>query len=115
MDREKIDDLKEQYPDLAEKLEQLAKEHEFIGVVHTQAGVAIFRRPKPAEYRRHFAMIFDEKDRALSLEVLARATVVHPSKQEFDKWLSEWPGIPSACSETLMELSGSAKAARGKG
>jgi hypothetical protein len=114
MKQDAIDALVAEYPEAKEQIAAMAGEHGEIAVVDTKSGIAIFRKPKPAEYERHLSLLFEEKTRPKAASYLARACVVYPSKEVFDGWLAEYPGIPLACTGSLTELAGAAKRERGK-
>ena len=110
MDQEKIKTLKaDTGRELHETIDQLIAAHGEIAVVRTAMGVAIFRKPRRMEYKRHLSMLFNEKQRADAVEALARDCVVHPEKTTFAEWLESKPGIPIVCSDALTKLAGGAK------
>lgn len=108
-DAKKIEQWTESFPELTEKLAEMDAKHPEIAVVNTAKGPAIFRRPTRVEYKRHLAMIFDEKKRADAAEFLALATCVHPPREVFLAWVEEKAGIPLACADVLSELAGASK------
>ena len=114
MDQKKIEELVAAYPEAEAQIKEQAEKHGAIGVVDTIGGLAIFRRPKPAEYERHLALLFDEKSRPKAAGFLARACVVYPAREAFDAWCTEYPGIPIACADVLSDLAGASKRERGK-
>lgn len=109
LDTKKREELDALYPELAEQIAEHDAKHPEIAVVRTAKGPAIFRRPTRVEYKRHLAMIFDEKKRADAAEFLAMATCVHPPREVFLAWVEEKPGIPLAVADVLSELAGTAK------
>lgn len=66
----------------------------------------VLRKPTRAEYKRFRAMSHNPAQVAEAQEILARSTVVYPSKEAFDALLEDWPGIPEACGKAFTELSG---------
>lgn len=66
----------------------------------------VLRKPTRAEYKRFRAMSHNPAQVPDAQEVLARATVVYPTREEFDALLEEYPGIPEACGKSFTELSG---------
>jgi hypothetical protein len=74
-------------------------------LVGTQHGDFVFRAPSAPEYRRFQDSIADKKA-SQAIEFLARACVVHPSREEFASLLEQYPGIPADCTEALVALAG---------
>jgi hypothetical protein len=89
-----------------EQFEKLESEHGQIVAVNTVEGECAFRRAKHAEYKRYLDCLFDEKRRSSAQEILVRACVIHPSKEDFGKMLESAPGIAVTCSSALLELCG---------
>lgn len=90
-------------------LEKLKAEHGEVAEVSTPCGTLVFRKPKRAEYKRHLAKVFDEKQRPDAVEWLARVCVVHPTREAFDAMLEDKPGIPILCADALAKLAGAAQ------
>lgn len=66
----------------------------------------VLRKPTRAEYKRFRAMSHNPSQVSDAQEVLARSTVVYPTREAFDALLEEWPGIPEAAGKAFTELSG---------
>lgn len=95
-----------------EQIEKLDTDHADRGgvaAVHTVMGTAAFRRAKRVELQRFNAAILgdDANLKATASYVLAVATVVHPSQDEFKRWCDEAPAIPTACIKSIMKHAGS--------
>ena len=66
----------------------------------------VFRKPTPSEYKAFRADSVNPQRAPDSQEILARKTVVHPNRMEFDRLLDEFPGIPAAAGWSLKKLCG---------
>lgn len=89
-----------------EKFAELESAHGEIVAVHTVLGECAFKRPSRADYKRYMSLLFNEKTRDQAQEVIVRACVIHPSKDEFNKMLDTAPGIATSCSGPVLELAG---------
>lgn len=87
-------------------IEELEEKHGEVTTVETVLGLAVFRSPTRGEYRRFRSSIHDARKRADAGEILVRDCVVHPSLEEFDRWLDKKPGIAEVCSDPVLELAG---------
>jgi hypothetical protein len=66
----------------------------------------VFRKPSATEYKIFRSQLFNESSRDKAFEVLARKIVVHPSAEQFDALLTEWPGIAEQCAKPIQALAG---------
>lgn len=96
------------------ELHELAQKHD--GEVVEIRGAdyhCVFRRPTRGEYKRFRGMANNPAQKPDAAEMIARATVVHPSSGDFDKLLERRPGIPEQLGSndrfaTMMGLQGEA-------
>ena len=90
------------------QLEDLESQYGRIGHVvgFRQAWEVVFRKPTRAEYKMFRSNASNDAKKADATEILCRATVVYPSKQEFDALLDDFCGICEASTPVLMELCG---------
>lgn len=89
-----------------EAFQELESKHGELVEVNTVMGACVFKRPPRADYQRYLSYLFDEKKRASAQEILVRACVVHPSKEEMGRILDIVPGISVTCSGPILELAG---------
>ncbi len=68
----------------------------------------VFRKPSRAEYKMFRSRSHNPSQVADAQEALARACVVHPSKEAFDALLEDYPGIPEAAGNMFKNLVGMA-------
>lgn len=87
-------------------LAELEEKHGEIKSVETALGMAVFRGPTRAEYKRFRAAIHDPRKKADATEMLVRDCVVHPSPEEFDRWCDKKPATPEVCSDAVLTLAG---------
>lgn len=106
MDAKQLEALKIEHPDLADKLDELAAQHRRIDVASTTMGPAILRGATGIEWKRFQDACLDDKRKAGAVPNLVRTCVVYPSREVFDGWLDEQPGITSACAPVAVKLSG---------
>ena len=85
---------------------ELEAKHGEIVEIETKAGPCAFRPCKRDEYDRYQSLIFEKKTQSKAAEVLVRATVVYPSKEDFTRMLDRYPFIVSTCFTAVAELSG---------
>lgn len=74
--------------------------------VETKGGPCAFRPCNRSEYDRYQSLIFEKKTQSKAAEVLVRATVVYPSKDEFNAILDKYPFTVSTCFSAVAEQSG---------
>jgi hypothetical protein len=102
----------------AEKLTELEAAHGRIGVVTSSDGrswCVVLRKPKRAEYKMFRANASHDMKRTEAQETFFKQTCVWPATPvEVEALLDEWPGIPEACSGTIMSLAGMSGAEQGK-
>lgn len=74
-----------------------------IGIVRTDLGAVIVKRPHPAHYKR-----FRDRESAKTqdLEKLVRPCVVYPDATRFDAMLDEQPAILDRVANQVVELAG---------
>ena len=91
-----------------EQLDELRTQHKKIAHVADKHGEweAVYRRPTSAEYKRFRAMLHNDAQKADATEWLARACVVHPTRDQFNALLDEFPAIADASGTALGELVG---------
>lgn len=89
-----------------EAFAELEQKHGDLVEVNTVMGPCVFKRAPRADYQRYLSYLFDEKKRASAQEILVRACVVHPSKEELGRILDIVPGISVTCSGPILELCG---------
>lgn len=70
----------------------------------------VLRKPSRPEYKQFRAQSHNPNQIAEAQEILARKTVVYPSREEFDVMLDDWPALPEACGESFKLLTGLAVA-----
>lgn len=87
------------------EVQALEATHKRIAVVRSKHGdwEVVFRRPNRSEYKRFRAAAANNPD---AQEMLCRAIIVYPSKEAFDALLEDWPGIPEASAQAIMDLAG---------
>lgn len=90
----------------AKLLAELEAKHGEIKAVETVLGLAVFRGPTRAEYKRFRASLHDPRKKADAAEALVRDCVVHPDPEEFDRWCDKKPAIPDSCSDAVLTLAG---------
>ncbi len=92
----------------AEQLKELETNHKRVKRVVGKNGAweCVFRKPDRAEYKRFKSMANNPALLPDAQEALARATVVYPSREAFDALLEDYPGIPEAAADALLELAG---------
>lgn len=76
----------------------------------------VLRKPQRAEYKMWRSQANDPGSKADSQEVLVRKLIVWPSLDAtgIDALLDDWPGIPEACGDALLDLTGAAGKADAK-
>lgn len=95
-----------------DELETIAEPHggvDNVRAVETARGTAVFRKPSRAELKRAAQKgAFDPKmrDNLDAGDTLARACVIHPSRETFDAWIEDKPATPILCLGPLLELAG---------
>ena len=87
------------------------------------AWTIVLRKPKRTEYKQFRSKTHDPKQISDAQEILVRQIIVGVDgqiaaaedkaalnlvREQFDKLLEEWPGIPEACGDSLQELVGMA-------
>ena len=92
--------------ELADIKEKHGKNDVQLMMVKTELGDAVFRTPTPADFDRFAAAKDGPGGMFKAFSLLARATVVYPSKDEFSDWVTKRPGLPANCGSTLLELAG---------
>src|SRR4051812_19368289 len=92
----------------AEELADLEAKHVRTAHLIGKGGAweVVFRKPTRAEYKAFRARAHNPAQAADAQEILARACVVHPSKEAFDALLEDYPGIPEAASKEFTNLVG---------
>lgn len=95
------------------EIDQLEAAHKRVAVVRGRPDPdgatpweVVFRKPTRAEYKMFRANSHNPATIADAQEKLARACVVHPSKEAFDALLEDWPAIPEAASGAFSRLMG---------
>lgn len=66
----------------------------------------VIKRPPRGEYKRFRAMLFDEEQKAMALETLARSCVVFPEAADFNKMLDERPALAETIGGKCAEFAG---------
>lgn len=95
-----------------DELETIAAPHggvDNVRAVETARGTAVFRKPTRGEVNRAAQKgAFDPKmrDNLAAGEQLARACIIHPSKETFDAWIEDKPATPIVCLGPILELAG---------
>jgi hypothetical protein len=74
--------------------------------VETALGTAVFKCPDAGQWKHHIRMASDTKTAPDAIEWLARACVVHPSRDIFDRWIDEKPGIAATVLKHIHKLAG---------
>lgn len=100
-----------------EKLAELEAKHGRVGVVSHADGkswVVVLRKPRRAEYKMFKAHLTEPRRAADAQENLVKQTCVFPDAPTLEALLDEWPGIPDACGNTIIALSGMAGVEQGK-
>lgn len=96
-------------PPTKEELQKLKEEHgdEIIGIAH-RAGFLIFKKPERAVWYRFVSQVRDEnnKNDGITLEQLAVACVVKPSREEMAAICHQYPALPDKISTHLQALAG---------
>lgn len=89
-----------------QQLDELEATHGRIAHVRSKQGEweVVFRKPTRAEYKQYRARHHNPMQVADAQEILARQTVVYPSKEAFDALLEVWPAIPETASEAFRDL-----------
>jgi hypothetical protein len=72
---------------------ELEAKHGEILAVRTKAGPAAFIGPTRAQYKRHLAVIGEDKTRGERIEEFVTALCVWPDKTQFSGMLDKKPGI----------------------
>lgn len=74
-----------------------------LGIVHTELGVVIVRRPHAAKYNR----FRDEaKSTTDAFEKLVGGSIVHPSQTEFDALVEKLPAVLDRAANAVVDLAG---------
>jgi len=99
-----------------EQIEELRTKHGRIEHVRHKGGQweVVYRAPKPLEYKMFRKNANNPATSADAQEMLARAIVVHPEREEFAKLLETWPALPEASSGAIASLLGLAVEETGK-
>ncbi len=76
----------------------------------------VLRKPSRPEYKQWRAQSHDDAAKADSQEVLVRKLIVWPELDPagLEALLDDWPGIPEACGNALLDLTGAAGKADAK-
>jgi hypothetical protein len=103
-----------------EKLGALRTEHgrvKAVTYVDPEDGASwtvVLRAPKGGEYDRFQAMASDERKKSQAQKLYFKDLCVWPEPADLTALLAQWPGIPVACSDPIMQLSGMVLSARAK-
>lgn len=66
----------------------------------------VVKAPPRGEYKRFRKMLFDDTEKADALETLAKACVIHPELQQFQKMLDDRPALAETVGGKAAELAG---------
>lgn len=91
-----------------DELQELETKYKRIARIADRDGAweVVMRKPTHAEYKRFRAQLHNEQQKPDAAENLARVCVVHPSREQFDALLEDYPAIGDACGNALGELAG---------
>lgn len=98
-------------------LVELEAKHRRIGVISHADGsswVVVLRKPARAEYKMFRASANNPAKAPEAGETLVKQTCVYPDAATLDALLEDWPGIPEACTKTIVELAGMSGVEQGK-
>lgn len=78
--------------------------------------LAIFKTPDPGQHGRFLAAVLSDRaeSKAKAAEILARATVIYPAREEFGRWCDEYSAIGGAVAKHILRLAGGEATLRGK-
>ena len=74
----------------------------------------VIRSPKRSEYKQFRSQVHNEARKAEATEILVRQLVIHPSGDEFDVLMEDWPALCDGCGGTLNALAGAEQVEEGK-
>ena len=72
------------------------------------------KSPSRAQYKQFRSQVHNEARKAEATEILVRQLVIHPSPEEFDQMMEDWPALCDGCGGTLNALAGAEQIEEGK-
>lgn len=74
----------------------------------------VIRAPKRSEYKQFRSQVHNEARKAEATEILVRQLIIHPTPEEFDTMMEDWPALCDGCGGTLNALAGAEQVEEGK-
>ena len=95
-----------------DEIARLRSQHGIVALVSFKessfapAAEVVVKMPPRGEYKRYRAMLFDDSQRPMALETLARACTVYPDKEALDRMEMERPAMWERVGNRVTELAG---------
>jgi hypothetical protein len=92
-----------------------AKHGEVVHLVDQETGTeVVVRKPPRAAYKRFRSMAFDPKKQADAAESLMVDCIVHPSRDEWNTLLEQYPALAETFAPEVLKLAGASQSVDAK-